>query len=91
MWFILKGKSRWVVYNEKYGLDYDATQIDPEWHGWIHYTTDEPPTVKKPITYKWVDTAPEENLTATRGQYVPYSTVKPKVEAWVPKNEKPKN
>ena len=52
-----------VVYNEKYVLDYDATQIDPEWHGWIHYTTDELPTVQKPITYKWVDQKPLENKT----------------------------
>jgi NADH:ubiquinone oxidoreductase subunit len=77
-----------VIYNEKYGLDYDGTQIDPEWHGWIHYTRDEPPTVLKPIHYKWTDTLPEPNKTGTKEAYAPYSTVKPKTEAWVPKSQR---
>lgn len=71
-------------------MDYDGSQIDPEWHGWIHYTTDEPPTVKKPITYKWVDAKLEENLTGTSKQYIPYSTVGPKVEPWIPKSSNKK-
>jgi NADH dehydrogenase (ubiquinone) 1 alpha subcomplex subunit 12 len=79
-----QGRSRWVIYNEKFGLNYDGSQIDPIWHGWIHYTTDEPPTVKKPIMYPWVTQELKENKTGTRDQYVPYSTVKPKIEAWNP-------
>lgn len=88
--FIL-GRSRWIIYNEKYGMDYDGTHVDPEWHGWLHYMTDEPPTVKKPITYKWVDAKPEENQTGSSKQYIPYSTVKPKIEAWVPPKPKSSN
>ena len=26
----------------------------------------------------------EQNMTATQGQYVPYSTVGPKIHAWTP-------
>ena len=82
------GRSRWVVYHEKYGMDYDGTHIDPEWHGWIHYTRDEPPTQLPPITYKWVDAVPEPNKTGTKDMYVPYTTTKPKVEAWIPKAQR---
>ncbi len=57
------GRSRWVVYNEKYGLDYDGSMIAPEWHGWIHYVTDETPVTRKPITYDWVDTKAFDNKT----------------------------
>jgi NADH dehydrogenase (ubiquinone) 1 alpha subcomplex subunit 12 len=69
-------------------MDYDGTQIDPEWHGWIHYTRDEPPTQLKPIQYKWVDAQPEPNKTGSPEAYIPYSTVKPKIEAWVPKSQR---
>ena len=27
----LSGRSRWVVYSNKYGYDYDASQVPPEW------------------------------------------------------------
>jgi NADH dehydrogenase (ubiquinone) 1 alpha subcomplex subunit 12 len=83
-----KGRSRWIVYNPKYGLDYDGSQIDPEWHPWIHYMTDEPPTVRKPVNYKWVDSKPQDNKTGSVDQYVPYTTTKPKVEAWIPNSQR---
>lgn len=73
------------MYANKYGLDYDGTHVDPEWHGWLHYTRDEPPTVKKPINYKWVDSLPEENQTGSIKQYIPYSTTRQKIEPWTPK------
>ena len=31
---------RWVLYN---GYA-DASKVPPEWHGWMHYSVDEPPT-----------------------------------------------
>jgi len=35
------GRSRrWVLYN---GYA-DASKVTPEWHGWLHYSVDEPPT-----------------------------------------------
>ena len=47
-----------------------------------------PPTQNKPITYDWVQKKPEENKTGTVDQYVPYSTTKPKIEAWNPNAKK---
>jgi phospholipid/cholesterol/gamma-HCH transport system substrate-binding protein len=35
------GVRRWVIYN---GAS-EATRIAPEWHGWLHHTWQEPPTV----------------------------------------------
>jgi NADH:ubiquinone oxidoreductase 17.2 kD subunit len=32
-----------VEYNDKMFLDYDGSQISPEWYGWMHYKTDLPP------------------------------------------------
>ncbi|XP_072958041.1 probable NADH dehydrogenase [ubiquinone] 1 alpha subcomplex subunit 12 isoform X2 [Typha angustifolia] len=32
------GRHRWVEYAEK--RRYDASQIPPEWHGWLHHITD---------------------------------------------------
>ena len=37
--------------------------VAPEWHGWLHYTTDETPITRKPITYDWVDTKAFDNKT----------------------------
>ena len=34
-------KRRWVVYN---GYA-EASKVPADWHGWLHYTLDEPPTV----------------------------------------------
>jgi len=33
-------KRRWVTYN---GYA-EASKVPPDWHGWLHYTFDEPPT-----------------------------------------------
>jgi len=35
------GTRRWVVYN---GL-VEASRVPPDWHGWLHFTFGEPPTV----------------------------------------------
>ena len=33
---------RWVIFNG----EAEASRIDPDWHGWLHRTWDEPPTDK---------------------------------------------
>ncbi len=43
------GRNRWVVYNKKHHLEYDGSMIPAEWFGWMHYKTDQPPTVKPPV------------------------------------------
>ncbi|XP_046400421.1 probable NADH dehydrogenase [ubiquinone] 1 alpha subcomplex subunit 12 [Ischnura elegans] len=78
------GRNRWVEYSEGVGMDYDGSQVPAEWYGWLHYKTDLPPH-KDPARprYKWL-AEHEENPSGTSGAYYPYSTVPPKVEAWVP-------
>lgn len=76
-------RNRWVEFNEKVHLDYDASQIPPEWHRWLTNMTEYPPTVDKPVKHPWM-LEHEQNLTGTSGAYLPYSTVKPKIQSWKP-------
>ena len=53
-------KRRWVVY-EGYA---DASKVTPDWHGWLHYTFDEPPTEAPLPRRRWeLDHRP--NMTGT--------------------------
>ncbi|KAG8332649.1 probable NADH dehydrogenase [ubiquinone] 1 alpha subcomplex subunit 12 [Homalodisca vitripennis] len=78
------GRNRWVNYADSVFLDYDASQVPAEWYGWLHYRTDllphQDPSRPK---YPWM-ARHTENMTATREQYVPYSTTRPKIQAWCP-------
>ncbi len=51
---------RWVVY-EGYA---EASKVSPDWHGWLHYTFDEPPTVAPLVRRKW-EKDHRPNLTGT--------------------------
>jgi NADH:ubiquinone oxidoreductase subunit len=42
-------RRRWVIYN---GYA-DASKVPPDWHGWMHYTFDEPPTVEPLLRRVW--------------------------------------
>ncbi|OWF55729.1 NADH dehydrogenase [ubiquinone] 1 alpha subcomplex subunit 12-like [Mizuhopecten yessoensis] len=78
------GRNRIVHYNvEVVGFDKDASQIPAEWHGWMHYVTDNPPTKVPPKPRKWF-AEHTENMTGTSDDYVPYSTARPKIESWTP-------
>ena len=33
-------KRRWVIYNG----ESEASRVSPDWHGWLHFTWDQPPT-----------------------------------------------
>ena len=61
-----KGPRRWVIYNG----DIDASRIAPEWHRWLHYTSDEPPT-EKPLPTKPWEKEHQPNLTGTAQAYFP--------------------
>ena len=37
---------RWVIYNPKHGVDYDASMVPATWFGWLHYKTDKTPVEK---------------------------------------------
>ncbi|MEP1635038.1 NADH:ubiquinone oxidoreductase subunit NDUFA12 [Ascidiaceihabitans sp.] len=77
---------RWVIFNG----EAEASRIDPEWHGWLHRTWDEPPT-DKPLPRKSWEKPHQENLTGTALAYAPSGSIRrtePKsrddYEAWTP-------
>ncbi|XP_050464799.1 probable NADH dehydrogenase [ubiquinone] 1 alpha subcomplex subunit 12 [Cataglyphis hispanica] len=82
MYFV--GRNRWVIYADKVGLNYDASQVPAEWFGWLHYKTDLPPH-KDPFRpkYKWM-LDHQQNMSGTNQAYMPYSTTRPKIEPWQP-------
>ncbi|XP_068617721.1 probable NADH dehydrogenase [ubiquinone] 1 alpha subcomplex subunit 12 [Battus philenor] len=87
--YYMLGRSRWVEFNKNVKLEYDGTQITPEWFGWIHYRTDRLPTEDcAKLTLKcccysqmWLQNH-EENLSGTPLAYYPYSTTKCNIGIW---------
>ncbi|KAL7675401.1 hypothetical protein ACOME3_001662 [Neoechinorhynchus agilis] len=77
------GRDRWVEYADRVGLDYDASQIPPEWHGWIHHTFDEVPLSGPQKRLKWMKHH-VENQSGTQGAYVPYDTTRSHIHPWKP-------
>jgi len=59
-------KRRWVIY-KGYA---DASKVAAEWHGWLRYTFDEPPT-KDPFVLKSWEKPHVPNLTGTIYAYKP--------------------
>lgn len=60
------GKRRWVIY----AGTVEASRVPADWHGWLHHTFKEPPTISPPKTKTWEkDHAP--NMTGTPGAYRP--------------------
>lgn len=81
-------KRRWVIFN---GYA-EASKVPPEWHGWLHYTFDEPPT-RAPLPRKAWEKDPRPNLTGTVHAWRPKGSIarggeRPKAtgdyEAWSP-------
>ncbi|KAH9582473.1 NADH dehydrogenase 1 alpha subcomplex subunit 12 ndufa12/DAP13 [Schistosoma haematobium] len=78
------GRNRWVRYSNRFGWDYEGSQVPPEWHRWLHHITDETPVSHPPTVYKW-SAEHSENLTLQKDKkYIPYSTTRPKIEPWEP-------
>ena len=80
------GKRRWVIYDG----EAEASRVSPEWHGWLHYTWDEPPTEAPPKRKPW-EKPHEPNLTGTAAAYAPPGSIRraepaerQDYEAWVP-------
>jgi NADH:ubiquinone oxidoreductase subunit len=59
-------KRRWVIYS---GLA-EASRVTADWHGWMHYTFDEPPTTAPLKRQKW-ELPHVPNLTGTVKAYRP--------------------
>lgn len=63
-------KRRWVTYN---GYA-DASKVSADWHGWLHYTLDEPPTIEPLPRRAWEkDHLP--NLTGTPMAWKPQGSL----------------
>jgi NADH:ubiquinone oxidoreductase subunit len=83
------GKRRWVIYNGTV----EASRVPPDWHGWLHHTFKEPPTVDGFPTKPW-EKAHIPNQTGTPTAQRPQgslarSSERPAAtgdyEAWTPK------
>lgn len=60
-------EKRWVIYKGKA----EASKIPAQWHGWMHYTQDNPPTAEEQeLSYGW-EKEHLPNLTGTELKYVP--------------------
>ncbi len=57
---------RWVIYKDLA----EATLVPPDWHGWLHYTEDEPPTVTDYMPHPWQESH-QPNHTGTPKAYRP--------------------
>ncbi len=66
----LRHERRWVIYEG----DVEASRVPPEWHAWLHHTTDEIPDEAAARKYDWQrDHRP--NLTGTDGAYRPPGSI----------------
>lgn len=59
---------RWVIYKNSA----EATNIPPEWHGWMHHTVDEPPAAYTPKPWEKPHLA---NQTGTPNAYRPPGSI----------------
>ena len=50
------GQHRWVEYSNIH--DYDASMIQPEWHGWMHHVFDETPEEAASLAFNAEATTP---------------------------------
>lgn len=84
------GKKRWVIFVG----DIEATNIQPEWHAWLHKTVDYTP-LERPRTIKSWEKDHQPNMTGTLGAYSPSGALSEggvrkgttgDYEAWTPGN-----
>ncbi len=64
------GNRRWVIYN---GLA-EPSAVPPEWHGWLHYTVDTPPTEEEYTPHEW-QKPHQPNMTGTSAAYRPDGSI----------------
>ena len=77
---------RWVIFNG----ESEATRVNPDWHGWLHHTGNEPPN-KKPLTHKIWEKPHKKNQTGTVSAHAPAGSLRQSrpqshsdYEAWRP-------
>lgn len=64
------GKRRWVIYQG----EAEASNVPPDWHGWLHHTYALPPT-RDPFPRKPWEKPALTNLTGTPGAYHPPGSI----------------
>jgi len=52
----------------------DPSKVPPEWHGWLHYTVDTPPTEEKYTAKPW-QKPHRPNMTGTPAAYRPAGSI----------------
>ena len=80
-------RKRWVIYNG----EAEASRVPPDWHGWLHHTTNAPPPANGLPREPW-QKEHERNLSGTALAYRPPGSTlvtsgdkpKPAYEAWRP-------
>jgi NADH:ubiquinone oxidoreductase subunit len=79
-------KRRWVIYNG----EVEASRVSPDWHGWLHFTWNDPPTIS-PLKRRAWEKPHQENLTGTLAAYAPAGSIRKSepvarsdYEAWQP-------
>ncbi len=86
-----RGKRRWVTF----AGTVEASRVPPDWHGWLHYTFDDPPTIVPLKRQSW-EKEHQPNLTGTRFAWRPLGSLgeggrRPHAtgdyEAWVPREK----
>lgn len=60
------GDRRWVIYTDLS----EASRVPPDWHGWLHYTVDEPPVDEDYKPRDW-QKPHRPNMTGTEKAYRP--------------------
>jgi NADH:ubiquinone oxidoreductase subunit len=65
------GKRRWVIYRDQS----EASLVPPEWHGWLHYTVDVPPTDEAYNPRPWQQPY-VPNLTGSPEAYRPPGSIR---------------
>ena len=77
---------RWVIFNG----ETEATRVNPDWHGWLHHTWNDPPN-KTPLFHKAWEKPHQVNLTGTVMAHAPAGSIRQArpqshrdYEAWTP-------
>mgnify|MGYP000689585318 CR=1 FL=1 len=61
---------RWVIYKDLA----EASKVPPEWHGWLHYTVDTPPTEESYKPRPW-QKPHKMNMTGSAEAYRPAGSI----------------
>eukprot|EP01099_Mayorella_cantabrigiensis_P001995 TRINITY_DN1872_c0_g1_i1.p1 TRINITY_DN1872_c0_g1~~TRINITY_DN1872_c0_g1_i1.p1 ORF type:complete len:154 (+),score=40.97 TRINITY_DN1872_c0_g1_i1:43-462(+) len=76
---VITGRRRWVDYSA--GFAYDASQVPPEWHSWLHHMSDIPGHKVSPPKFQ---TPHRQNLTGTPDSYHPRDVYRKTLEPPTP-------